>query len=89
MRKLFRGIFVVNFLIEFSLCFFSSSFNAESDAFFVLRIRNRAFSDVDSLTFESKDKLERTAFSKKKSIIFQVHGYLENSEIKAHTNLSK
>jgi hypothetical protein len=88
MRKLFRGLFVVNFLIDFSLGFFGS-FHAESDAFFLLRIRNRSFNDSESLIFEAKEEIANSAFDKEKSVIFQVHGYLENKDIKQHLALSE
>lgn len=89
MRKLIRGLFVANFLIEFTFCFLSPSFSAESDALFLLRVRNRALEDSEEFTFDTKDRTVNTAFDKSKSIIFQVHGYLENKKIEAHKNLSE
>lgn len=89
MKKLIRGFFVVNFLIEFSFCFLSSPFYAERDAIFLLRIRNRTFDKSEELTYETKETIESSAFDKEKSVIFHIHGYLENRDIKEHLMLSE
>jgi hypothetical protein len=79
MRKLFREFFIINFLIEFSFCFFAWSFL--SDAIFLLRIRNRPFIDAEMLTYDSRENLKSFAFNPKKPIIFQVHGFGEHQNI--------
>lgn len=88
MRKLIREFFIVNFLIEFSFCFFSSPFNAENDALFFLRIRNRTFANSEMLTYETKENLKSSAFDPKKLIIVQVHGFGEHQNVADQLSLS-
>lgn len=88
MKNLFRHFFAVNFLIEFSFCFFSSPFHAESDAIFFLRIRNRTFANAEMLTYNSKENIRNSAFDPKKPVIFQVHGFGEHQNIDHHLALS-
>lgn len=88
MRKLIREFFVVNFLIEFSFCFFASSFNAESEALFFLRIRNRTFANAEMISYDTREKIQNTAFNPKKPIIFQVHGFGEHQNTLEQLTLS-
>lgn len=89
MGKLIRGLFVVSFLIEFSSYFFVSSFTAETDVLFFLRIRNRGFDESEEITFSTKEEISNAAFDPKKPIIFQVHGYLEDRHMPHHSQLSE
>jgi hypothetical protein len=88
MNNLIQIIFIVKLLVNFSFCFVGS-FNAESDTVFFLRIKDQSFDKSEKFNFESKEEFAYTAFNKDKPVIFQVHGYLENKDIKQHLDLSK
>lgn len=88
MRKFFGEFFFVTFLIQYSMCLFGS-FYGERDAIFLLRIRNRSFDESENLIFEDKEEISKSAFDKEKSVIFHVHGYLEDKDIKEHLELSE